>query len=250
MKNIILLVCTSLIFGMPSLLSAGNAEWSYSGDTGPQYWASLSPEYALCGSGKNQSPINIDEKIALNAQEKGIKFNYGLITPETINNTGKYIQINVGPGANIKVDGNQFELKHLDFHMPSENTVNGKHFPMEIQFIHESKKKDLAIMSTFVVPGNPDRTLSKLLKQLPLKAGESRPLAPNSFRNIEMKKKLAGYYRYSGSLTSPPCTEGVHWFIMKQLMTMTNSQQQKFKAAIKQDNIRPVQPLNARIVIQ
>lgn len=250
MRNFILTVYVTFALGLASILSAQPVEWSYSGETGPEHWADLSPDYALCGSGKNQSPINIDEETAFAVRERGVKFNYGLITPATIKNTGKLIRVDVDPGTNIKADGVTFELKHLDIHMPSEHTVNKKRFPMEIQFVHQSKDKQLAVVSMLVVPGRPDRTLSKLLEQLPMKAGESRPLASNALRNMEQKKKLAGYYQYSGSMTSPPCSEGVHWFIMKNLMTFSQGQYQQFKAALNQKNSRPVQPLHARIIMQ
>ena len=251
MKKIILPIFASLIFVTSAVLSADTGQWSYSGNkTGPENWASLSPDYALCGSGKNQSPVNIDLKKTVNTQNRGIKFNYGLIVPELIKNTGKNIQVDVSGGANIKVDGIVFELKNLTFHMPSEHTVNNTHFPMEIQFTHESKGKALAVVSMMVVPGKADRTLSKLLKHLPMNAGESKPLPANALRSVEMKKKLGNYHQYGGSTTTPPCTEGVRWFIMKDPLSISNNQQQAFKNAIKQNNNRPIQDLNARMIIE
>jgi carbonic anhydrase len=216
----------------------------------------VSPDQSLCTSGKNQSPINIDSEKTLyspNRLQRGLKFNYGLITPETITNTGHGIRIKVGKGTNIKVDGIKFELKYLDIHMPSENTVNNKHFPMEIQFVHENSSKEntnIAIVSQMYIPGKADRTLRKLLKQLPEKAGEPLKLAANTLRNFEQKKKIANYYRYDGSLTTPPCSEGVRWFIMKQPLTLSNEQQLKFKTTIGKENNRPVQELNARKIME
>ena len=248
MKHSILSVATVLVFGVSTALSADAAKWSYAGETGPENWATLSADYALCGSGKSQSPINIDPKTVMAAQNRSIKFNYGHITPETIHNTGNFIQVDVGAGTNINVDGSQFELKHLQIHMPSENTYNNEHFAMEIEFVHENKEKQLAYVSMMADVGKANRTLTKLLQQVPMQAGESKALAPNSLRNMEMKKRLANYYRYNGSMTTPPCTEGVRWFILKQPLTLSAEQQQKFKQVIKQASNRPIQDLNARIV--
>ncbi len=208
----------------------------------------------LCTSGKNQSPVNIDSTKAttiMNRLRMGLKFNYGKLIPEDIVNTGNGLRLHVGEGANIQIDGKTFALKYLDFHMPSENTVNKKHFPMEIEFYHEGDdKQPAAIVSMMVIPGKADRTLRKLLKQLPDKKGEAKPLAANTLKSLEMKKKLANYYRYSGSVTTAPCTEGVRWFILKQPLSLSDEQQQAFKAAIGKDNNRPVQPLNARQILE
>ncbi len=208
----------------------------------------------LCETGKNQSPINIDSSQAARAFNRlrmGLKFNYGQLNPKTIVNTGNGLRLFVEEGANIQIDGQQFFLKALDFHMPSEHTVNGRHFPLEIQFLHESAQQDPAIVSMMFIPGKADRTLRKLIQQqLPTHPGKPRILAANTLKNLEMKKKLANYYRYTGSLTTPPCREGVRWFIMQQPLTIADEQQQALKAAIGKENNRPVQPLHARRVTE
>lgn len=254
MRNILLLIATlmatSFAITVPATVTANDAAWSYSGETGPAHWASLSNDYALCASGENQSPINIDAATTLQGMKPGIKFNYGSIIPETITNTGNHIQIAVGAGANIKVEDTEFELQSLIVRTPSENTVNGKHFPMELQFVHQSKDQELAYVSMMFVPGRPDRALNKLITQLPTKAGESKQLAANTLKTLEKKKKLASYYYYAGSMTTPPCTEGVRWYIMNDPLTISDNQLKAFKSVIKQDNNRPVQDLNARMVIR
>jgi len=258
MINFLLRTIAVIFIGTSCSLFANSPEWTYEKDStstkNPEKWGSLSPEYSLCSTGKNQSPVNLDSKKSLNVQTKGIKFNYGLITPKTIQNNGKLIQVFIDAksenAANINVDGITFNLTHLDIHIPSEHTLDEKHYPMEIEFIHKSKDNQLAIVSRMVVPGRPDRTLRKLLEHLPMQAGESKPLPKNALRNTELKKKFANYYRYSGSSTSPPCSEGVYWFIMKQPMTISKKQYEKFKTAIKQDNNRPLQPLNARMILE
>ena len=249
-QNITTLLITVMATVMTTTLSAEDAKWSYSGETGPEKWAELSEDYALCNSGKNQSPVNIDLKATASADKKGIKFNYGLIIPDSIVNNGKFIQADVSMGTDITVDDIEFELKSLQFHMPSENTVDSQHFPLEVQFVHESKKKELAYVSMMFIPGRQNRLLSKILEELPAEVGKEEHLSGNSLRSIEMKKKLDSYYRYNGSITTPPCSEGVRWFIMKQNQSLSKEQYSAFKAAMKVDNNRPVQPLNARIIME
>lgn len=249
LQNGLKLVATSLLLLQPLSLSAEDSKWSYSGDTGPEKWASLSAENSLCGGGKNQSPVNIDPAKTFNGQTKGIKFNYGLILADSIKNTGNMIQVEVGGGTNIKVDDIEFELKHLNFHIPSENKIGDQHFPLEIQFVHESKNQELATVSMMVVPGRQSRMLDKLLPKIP-EAGKSKRLAAKALRSIEMQKKIGSYYRYNGSMTTPPCSEGVRWFVMKQNQSMSKAQYQQLKDAIKVDNNRPVQALNARMIME
>jgi len=242
MIKIILPIVTALAMSMPVVLHAENSNKSYNGNT--------APDHTVCHSGKNQSPLNIDAKTALNSRKRGLKFNYGTLNSKRIYNTGQQLKIDVVAGASIKVDGIEFELKHLSFHLQSEHTYNNQHFPMEIQFHHQSKDNQLAIVSLMVAIGKSSRTLAKLQQQLPMHAGESKQLAPNALRNLEKKQKVANYYRYSGSLTSPPCTEGVRWFIMNKPLKILKQHYQQFRQAIKQDNNRPIQNLNARVVLK
>lgn len=204
----------------------------------------------LCDSGKNQSPVNIDSKKTSTNKSIGIKFNYDLTLPETITNTGHLIQVKTRGWAKIKVEGVEFVLKRLDFHIPSEHTIDGKHYPMEVQFVHKSADNQLAVVSRMAVPGRPDRTLRKLLENLPMQAGQTEKLAPNALKNIEMKKKYGNYYRYNGSTTASPCEEGVRWYILKTPMSFSKEQYEKLKSAVKEDNNRKIQDLNARIILQ
>lgn len=248
MKKIILTLSGSLILTASTLLFADDKEWSYSGDSGPEKWASLSPDYALCGNGKNQSPVNIDPKKTFKGQTRGIKFNYGFLIADSIKNTGKMIQVDVR-GGNIQVDDSKFELKHLNFHIPSEHKIGDQHFPLEIQFVHQAENNEMATVSMMIIPGRQSRLLSKLIPEIP-KAGESKRLSANTLRSIEMQKKIGSYFRYNGSMTTPPCSEGVRWFVMKNNQSMSKEQYQQLKDAMQADNNRAVQALNARMVLE
>jgi len=207
-------------------------------------------ENTLCTSGKNQSPVNVDtNKTSIN-KSIGIKFNYGLTLPETISNTGKLIRVKTRGWAKIKVEDIEFKLNYIDFHIPSEHTIDGKHYPMEVQFIHKSKDDQLAIVSRMAVPGRPDRTLRKLLEHLPMQAGQTEKLPSNALKNIEIKKKYGNYYRYNGSTTASPCEEGVRWYLLRTPMSFSKEQYEKLSSALKEDNNRAIQDLNARVILQ
>jgi len=207
-------------------------------------------ENTLCTSGKNQSPVNVDTKKTGINRSTGIKFNYGLTLPETITNTGSLIQVNTRGWAKIKVEGIEFKLMHIDFHSPSEHTIDGKHYPMEVQFVHKSEDGQLAIVSRMAVPGRPDRTLRKLLEHLPMQAGQTEKLPSNALKNIEMKKKYGNYYRYNGSTTTSPCEEGVRWYLLRTPMSFSKAQYEALRSALKEDNNRAIQDLNARVILQ
>lgn len=247
------LAVISLTAGFSAIADEANKtpnQWSYTGNTGPQHWAELSPENVLCGAGKNQSPINIKSNKTGNYKQPAIKLNYNLIVADEIKNTGQTVQVDMRSGGVMTLDGEKFELKRFQFHTPSENTFNGKHLPIEVQFIHENDKGELAVLAMLFVPGKPDATLNRLWKDLPMKAGESARLDSNALKTIESESSFSNYYRFNGSLTTPPCTEGVRWVIMQTPMSVSKEQLQTLQAALKDNNNRPVQPLNARMVLE
>lgn len=247
MKYRMIIPAVAVLFASTSIFAN---DWSYQGDTGPAKWGELSAENSLCSSGKNQSPVNIETAAAVNANLQAIKFNYGMLMPREIKNTGNAIRVELGIGSNVLADDKEFELKFFDFHTPSQTTVNGKAFPMEALFHHETKDGEIAIVSMMFVPGEADHTINKLWEQLPMNAGESERLSAKALRPIEMTSKIDSYYRYNGSLTTPPCTEGVRWFVLKQPMKVSNAQLTKIKNALKVSNSRPIQDLNARQIFE
>ncbi len=253
MKKINKLAIVILAFSSLALFLNANAQaedWSYGDKNGPDKWADLAPENTLCNSGKNQSPLAIDVKETAKIQTKGIKFDYGMTLPETLSNTGNMIQLNTRGWAKLKADGIEFKLKRIDFHIPSEHTVNGKRFPMELQLVHQSEDNEIAIVSRMAIPGRPDRMISKVLEHLPMQAGQTEKLPKNVLKTMEMKKKYGNYFRYNGSTTMPPCSEGVRWYIMKQPMSFSKEQYEALKKAVPQDNNRPLQKPFARLILE
>lgn len=239
-------------FLLCSLLSSANAfaeskaHWGYSGPEGPEHWAELSAEFGTCTSGKNQSPVNLTGMIEGNLP--AMKINYKVGGKEVVNN-GHTIQVNYAPGSSITVAGKTFELKQFHFHSPSENTIEGHSYPMEAHFVHADKDGNLAVIAVMFKAGEHNAELEKAWEFMPHEAGASHEL-----HNLINAKVLLphnnDYYRFNGSLTTPPCSEGVNWFVMKFYDTASQAQIDKFIHAMHHDNNRPVQPLNARVVIK
>lgn len=222
-------------------------QWSYSGATGAEHWGDLSPDFATCKTGKNQSPINIDNTV-VEADLTPIQFKYNMLTADKIVNTGHSIQVNMWSGGSITVDDQIFDLKQFHFHTPSENTINGRNAPLEAHFVHLNKAGEIAVVAMLFEPGASDRTLANLIQSMPLASGQANKLASHALKNMEGEFKSSDYFRFNGSLTTPPCTEGVRWIVMRKPMTISDSQLLAFQKALKHPNNRPVQPLNARVV--
>jgi len=223
--------------------------WGYSGKEGPEFWGNLSTSYSTCKTGSNQSPIDIQGSL-LDAKLPEIPFDYKMLTPSTIINNGHTVQVNIWSGGEITVDGIKFKLKQFHFHTPSENKIKGQNFPLEAHFVHVSEDKKIAVVAILFSPGAEDATLTNLWKKLPMNKGDEEKLDSHSLKPLEMERKLSNYYRFNGSLTTPPCTEGVRWIVMKRPFSVSKEEVEKLQKALKHPNNRPVQPLNARVVIE
>ena len=229
------------------MVSAGEkAHWGYSGHEGPEHWGELDPEYSLCSEGKNQSPVNLTGMIESDLPP--ITINYKSGGNEILNN-GHTIQVNHNPGSTITVDGNEFELKQFHFHAPSENTIEGHSYPMEAHFVHADKQGNLAVIAVMFKAGEKNAELEKAWAHMPENAGEKRAL-PKSVDAKILLPHDRDYYRFNGSLTTPPCSEGVWWLVMKYFHTASKKQIDKFVHTMHHPNNRPVQPANARAILK
>ncbi len=223
------------------------AHWGYGEKDGPAHWAELSPDYASCGKGRNQSPVNIEGEIE--AELPPIGFRYGGGVTDMVNN-GHTVQANYAPGSYIEIDGKTYELKQFHFHAPSENHVHGESFPMEAHFVHAAKDGSLAVIAVLMKIGAEKPVLGKLWKDFPVHEGEKNAVN-HEVKAEDLLPENRDYYRFNGSLTTPPCTEGVLWLVMKQPVNVSEDQVAAFRKAMHDhpDN-RPVQPLNARAVLK
>ncbi len=225
-----------------------STQWSYQGATGPAHWAELSAQNIACQQGKNQSPVNIHR--TFDARLPSIKFDYAMLNPENIVNTGHSIQVNIRSGGLIKLDGKDFFLKQFHFHSPSENMIDSVSFPLEAHFVHVSKDNELAVVALLYQPGPPNAALNVLLKNLPMNAGDTNRLGSKDIELFERSKKIKDYFRFNGSLTTPPCTEGVRWIVVQSKPSISRAQLHAFQQALKHPNNRPVQGINARTVLR
>lgn len=224
---------------------AATPHWEYSGEAGPAKWASLTPEFGQC-AGRNQSPVNLSGLVK--AELAPLQFHY-LAGGHSVTNNGHTVQVDYAPGSSLELDGMHFELKQFHFHAPSENLIEGHSYPLEGHLVHANDQGELAVVAVMFEPGKANGALSQVWQSLPAKAGEQHALKePVSAEPLLPAKR--DYYRFSGSLTTPPCSEGVRWLVMKQPMQVSQAQIDTFKAVMHHPNNRPVQPLHGRLVLQ
>lgn len=239
-------------------------KWGYEGQTGPNHWAKLNPHFAVCSVGKSQSPINISPKIT--DQTTKLEINYNPATLDivkdgttslmigkehTIINDGHSIQLNFSPdrvAEVIKFNQEEYKLIQFHFHTPSENKLNGKSFPLEIHFVHQGKNGTLAVIGVFVKEGEENPALQKIINNLPSEKHEPLQIQGESLSPAELLPTNLSHYDFMGSLTTPPCAEGVQWVVMQNPITASKSQIAAIKAATQGNNARPVQPRNKREV--
>ncbi len=226
-----------------SLVMFGNAQaanWGYEGNHGPEHWGEFASE---CAQGKNQSPINIQS--ATQAELTKLQLDYkGKVVALT--NNGHTLQTSLEGENSLFVDGKNFYLKQFHFHTPSENHVDGKSYPMEAHYVHADEQGNLAVVAVFFEQGGTNSALASLLEQVPEKDNNVTIRAPFDASALIPSDK--DYYRFNGSLTTPPCSEGVRWLVIKEPQTISVQQIEKFEKAMGENN-RPVQPLNARTIL-
>jgi carbonic anhydrase len=247
MKSLRSTVLTSALLAMSSTgIAQAQTHWGYSGEAAPQNWGKLDPKFALCGSGKNQSPVDLANFVE--ADLKPLKFAYKAGAADILNN-GHTVQIDYAPGSTLSVDGRIFELKQFHFHAPSENKVNGKQFPLEGHLVHADKDGNLAVVAVMFQEGAANPLLAKLWDKMPSKAGDKSAL-PSGLSVTQLLPPVRDYYRFDGSLTTPPCSEGVFWLVIKKPATASKAQIEQFAKVLGHPNNRPVQPVNARTVLR
>ncbi|WP_424411413.1 carbonic anhydrase [Pasteurella sp. PK-2025] len=224
-----------------------HTHWGYTGHEAPEHWASLSPKFAMCGEGKNQTPINIVNAIEGNLPP--LKLDYHPSDVNIVNN-GHTIQVDFQDDHNtLQLNGRTYALKQFHFHVPSENLIRGKSFPMEAHFVHADKEGNLAVLGVLYTLSGENKRLAPIWQHLPQKTGEKYRLT-TAFNPAKLIPKKRDYYRFSGSLTTPPCSEGVSWLVLKHYDTISQPQVNAFSTLMHGHNNRPVQPINARVIVK
>ena len=223
--------------------SSKSVVWTYSGEAGTDVWGDLSSQFVVCKQGKQQSPVALDK--TTKASLESIKFDYKNTLFKAINN-GHTIELNYEPGSSIKIEGKQYELRQFHFHAPSEHTIGSQKYPIELHLVHKNKDGELAVIGVLLKEGKPNDFIQTLVANFPAKEGEKivRDIRLNATALLPIDKS---YYHYSGSLTTPPCSEGVNWYVLKTPIEVSQEQIAKF-ASVYSGNARPIQPLNQRVI--
>ena len=226
-----------LLTVIPLFCFAGSHDsWSYSGKTGPEHWGSLSLHYRTCASGLHQSPINITTT-KLNRKAPMIQFHYNNHL-KTIINKGHTLKINVAPGNYIIVNHNEYELLQFHFHHPSEHLIDGKRYPMELHLVHRNARGAVLVIGVLIQSGKANPAIKAIWQHLPEQAQEKRALN-------DLKIQLSALLPQT--LTTPPCSEGVSWYVMEHPITLSADGIKTFTKMFPK-NARPTQALNGRVI--
>ncbi|MCG7585572.1 carbonic anhydrase [Photobacterium sp. OFAV2-7] len=241
MKKTQLAIATIGILLSASVL-ASEDKWGYTGEHGPEHWGDT---YPTCSSGSSQSPVNITQPSEAELLPLDIQYQ-GKVSALT--NNGHTVQAQVEGLNTLFVDGKSFELKQFHFHTPSENFIKNRQYPLEAHFVHADEKGNLAVVAVmFQADPAYNKSLSSLLAEIPSKHDEIKLEA--EIKPSQLLPSTEHYYRFSGSLTTPPCSEGVRWFVLQEPVP-ASSKRISMMHEVMGDNNRPLQPLNARVVIE
>lgn len=225
--------------------TAAPVHWTYEGEEGPEHWGDLSPDYAACSTGKSQSPINIEAPAAEDLPN--IVFNY---QPSEVNilNNGHTAQVNYDEGSYIELDGVKYNVAQFHYHAPSEHTVDGKTFAAELHIVHKTADGKLAVVGLLLQEGAENAGLAPFINNLPKEKADVKD-AGVKINVADLLPSVLTTFRYSGSLTTPPCAEGVSWLVMTTPIEASAEQLAALEGLFEGNN-RPVQPLNERSLVE
>jgi carbonic anhydrase len=224
---------------------AAGPHWSYSGETGPEHWGSEDPAFAMCGAGKHQSPIDIERSSVKDLPE--LKFDYR-DTALKVTDTGHSFQVNAASGSGgFTVGEDHYDFVQVHFHEPSEERVHGKQYAMVAHLVHKNAKGELAVVAVLIREGKVNEFLKPIFDNFPAKGSHETDVAGTTVNMGKLLPEHHGYYTFPGSLTTPPCSENVRWFVLKAPVEASAAQLQQFGARYVRNN-RPTQPLNDRSI--
>jgi len=229
--------------------------WGYSEDVAPAHWSKLDKKFYMCTEGEQQSPINVvantKDKLLPPLDIQYIKSSKSVAhhthtghTKEL--NNGHTVEVEVESGNIFNIDGESYELKQFHFHTPSENHVDGKSYPLEAHFVHATKEGKLAVIAVMFEEGTEHPTLKKIWSKFPMKVNNELDMDFNADDLNTMMPDDKSYYRFKGSLTTPPCTEDVKWFVMKTPLSVSKQEIDAIYKELGHANNRPIQATNKR----
>jgi carbonic anhydrase len=244
--GLVLAFCFALSPAVSRAQQSQAPHWSYEGKEDPKHWGSIDPAFSACKMGHNQSPIDISHTQL--ADLPALKFSYKPV-PLSIVNNGHTIMINYAPGSTLTVGNKVYAMKQFHFHHPSEEHINGKGFDMVAHLVHSDSDGHVAVVAILFKSGAPNPLLETLWKNIPREKDKTVEISTVSVNVEELLPSQHGYYSYNGSLTTPPCTEGVTWYVLKAISTLSDEQLAAIMKLYPHDN-RPIQRLNHRKVLE
>jgi carbonic anhydrase len=218
--------------------------WSYDGESGPTHWADLDPAWAVCAVGKRQSPIDIVQVVAPHVDD--LSFDYQPSPLDLVNN-GHTVQVNYEAGSHLIVRGVSYDLVQFHFHAHSEHRLAGHFAPLEVHLVHRNASGALAVIGVLIEEGTENSALESVFANLPKQSGGTLHLDQSSFDATELLPEAFESFHYDGSLTTPPCSEGVNWHVLAAPIQASTAQIAKFTALYAND-ARPLQALEDRPV--
>jgi carbonic anhydrase len=219
--------------------------WSYCGVEGPDDWGKIDHSYAVCSSGKAQSPIDI--RGARKTDLPALRFDYNSVPLNVVDN-GHTIQVNYPAGSSLTVGQKTYQLKQFHFHHPSEDHANGHTYDMEVHLVHEGSDAKLAVVAIFLKKRDANQLIDSIWQNLPTEKGTPVDVPGITLNAKDLLPSDHGYYTYVGSLTTPPCSEGVTWYVMKHPVTLSGAQLALFAKLYPRD-ARPIQSINHREIL-
>lgn len=219
--------------------------WGYgTGAMGSDGWGDVSAEFTTCKTGTKQSPINISKFYQEDLPNIEPLYNE---VPLSVVNNGRTLEFNYAPGSGFKIDGLGYRLQKFIFHTPSEHYMDGAPYPMELQFVHQADDGSWAIVAVMIKAGEHNKFIEALWQNAPANTGGEKTIEDVKLSATDLMPSSLDYYRYDGSLTMPPCTEGVQWMVLKEPIEASEEQIKTFQKLFP-TNARPVQPLGDRVV--
>jgi len=242
MNSLIVLACVVALIPAGAYAEEAHHEWDYGAQHGPKHWGDIRPEFATCGIGKEQSPIDI--RGAVRAKLDPILFDYHPSMLRIIDN-GHTVQVAYGPGSFISIGDQRYELVQFHFHKPSEESVNGKSYPMVAHLVHKNSNGALAVVAVLLKQGSQNPLIQTLWTHLPGEKEKEKVVDKVSINAASLLPRARAYYTFPGSLTTRPCSEGVRWYVLVNPTEVSEQQIARF-GKIYSVNARPVQPVNGR----
>jgi carbonic anhydrase len=230
----------------PQQTESTHPHWTYEGEDGPSNWGELDVSYAVCGTGQSQSPVDVAN--VSDQDLNNISFHY---QPSAVNilNNGHTVQVNYEPGSYIELDNTRYDVIQFHYHAPSEHTVDGESFPAELHIVHRNAGGNLAVVGILLKEGTENAAYQPFIGNLPAEKTDVKD-AGVTINAMDLLPSVGTTFRYSGSLTTPPCSEGVNWLLMTTPVELSAQQLIALDTLFEGGNNRPVQPIHDRTLIE